>query len=312
MEREANYLLVGASCLVLLFAVTVCVLWLSNAQLSSSRDTYDVLFTGPVQGLVAGSDVRFNGVKIGEVESLSIDRANTNQVIVKTHVTSDAPIKQDSYAMLEPQGLTGDSYVQITAGSPSAGLLKTATRPGQVPTVLSRRTGSGNLMSDSDVAVTQASEVLTRANRVLSDRNIGSIDQTLTDVRAVADEMSAHRTVFADVQKTVRDADSAILQAQVIERSGQTLLDGDGKRAVKNLADATEQAKAGVQELRGLMSKLQGPTVNFATNGLPQITATAIELQNTSRTLNRFIKEIQANPREFLNKPMRPELEVKP
>ena len=34
-------------------------------------------------------------------------------------VTSDVPIRVDSYATLEPQGITGINYVQITAGTPS-------------------------------------------------------------------------------------------------------------------------------------------------------------------------------------------------
>jgi ABC-type transporter Mla subunit MlaD len=46
-------------------------------------------------------------------------------------VTSDVPIKVDSYATLEPQGITGVNYVQITAGSPNKELLKDTVKTGR-------------------------------------------------------------------------------------------------------------------------------------------------------------------------------------
>ena len=59
---------------------------------------------------------------------IALDRTNPSRVIARARVTSDVPIRVDSYATLEPQGITGVNYIQITAGTPSKPLLKDVER----------------------------------------------------------------------------------------------------------------------------------------------------------------------------------------
>ena len=59
---------------------------------------YDIVLTGPVRGLSRGSQVRFNGIDVGEVINLSLDQADPTLVIARAAVTSDIPIRADSFA----------------------------------------------------------------------------------------------------------------------------------------------------------------------------------------------------------------------
>ena len=93
-------------------------------QFNQDYDVYDIVFKGPVRGLSQGGEVHFNGIKVGEVTKISLDKVDPTQVIARARVTSDVPIRVDSYATLEPQGITGVNYVQITAGTPAKPLLK--------------------------------------------------------------------------------------------------------------------------------------------------------------------------------------------
>jgi len=117
MERNANYALVGAITLALFMGLVIFVVWLAKLSFSRDYDLYDILFVGPVRGLSEGGEVHFNGIKVGEVSRIELDKTDPNRVIARARVTSDVPIKVDSYATLEPQGITGVNYVQITAGS---------------------------------------------------------------------------------------------------------------------------------------------------------------------------------------------------
>lgn len=312
MEIKANYLLVGISCLVLLFAGAVLVLWLANTQFTTRSDTYDIVFDGSVDGLIPGADVRFNGVKIGEVTGLDIDPGDPDRVIVKARMRANAPVRKDSQATLAQAGFTGNSYVQISPGADGSPLLRSVTGFGRTPTLMGQRNRFANLQEGGGEAISLAIEVLSRANRALSDQNIASITGALSDVHGFAGALNAHRSVVADAQKAVRDADVAVMQFQALEQTGRGLLDGDGRRAVKNLADASQEAAGVAQELRGLVTHVDGPASDFATNGLPQITAAAVDLQKTSETLDRLLKEVEANPRDFINKPTSPQLKVKP
>ena len=97
MEKNANYALVGLSTIILVLALGVFVVWLARFQFAQQNDIYDVLFNGPVRGLSEGGEVQFNGIKVGEVTKIALDRTNPSRVIARIRVTSDVPIRVDSF-----------------------------------------------------------------------------------------------------------------------------------------------------------------------------------------------------------------------
>src|SRR6201996_7785138 len=131
MEKNANYALVGLSSLILFVGLVIFVVWLARVSFSQEYDLYDIVFDGPVRGMSQGGEVHFNGIKVGEVQRIALDRDNASRVIARIKVTSDVPIKTDSFATLEPQGVTGVNYVQITAGTKARPFLKDVTPRGQ-------------------------------------------------------------------------------------------------------------------------------------------------------------------------------------
>ena len=74
METKANYVLIGAFTLVTAVFLLLFGLW--AAKFSSDRDwrEYLVIFTEPVTGLTEGSSVQYNGIAVGTVERLELDR----------------------------------------------------------------------------------------------------------------------------------------------------------------------------------------------------------------------------------------------
>jgi phospholipid/cholesterol/gamma-HCH transport system substrate-binding protein len=79
---------------------------------------------------------------------------------------------------------------------------------------------------------------------------------------------------------------------------------------VKNLADAAEEARATAKEARVMVDSLQAPTADFATNGLPQITAAVIQLQNAAESLEGLVNEVQSSPTGALGKGRATEVKV--
>ena len=94
--------------------------------------------------------------------------------------------------------------------------------------------------------------------------------------------------------------------------SSKDLVNGDGKRTLKNLADAAQEARDAAREVKGMVASLQGPTSDFAANGLPQVTAAVIQLQSAAESLERLTNEIQANPGGTLGKSQAEDVKVKP
>ena len=312
MEKNANYALVGLSTLVLFVGLVIFVVWLARLRINAEYDLYDILFQGPINGLSQGGEVRFNGIKVGEVTKIALDRTNPSRVIARARITSDVPIRADSYATLEPLGITGVNYVQITAGTGTKPLLKDTVPHGTIPILRSQRSALSDLLQGGGTVLTRTIEALDRVNRVLSDQNIKTFSTALSDTQAVTEELRTHRQVIADAQKALQDIDVATQKITDLASTSQNMLDTDGRRSLKNIADAAQEAKETAAQAHALMDKLQGPTTDFANNGLPQITAAVIQMRTAAQALQRLVDEIEASPQGTLAKPPSEDLKVKP
>ena len=312
MEKNANYALVGLSSLILFIGLVIFVIWLARLRINAEYDLYDILFQGPINGLNQGGEVRFNGIKVGEVTKIALQTSNTNNVVARARVTSDVPIRVDSLATLEPQGITGVNYIQITAGTPTKPLLKNVTPTDKIPVIRTQRSTLSDLLEGGGTVLTRTVEALDRVNRVLSDQNIKTFSATLSDAQAVTAELRERKSIIADAQKALQDADTAIQSVTELTKSTKGIVDTDGKRTMSELADAAAEAKAAAKDLRLMMSKLEGPTSDFAATGLPQLTAAAVSLQSTAESLDRLAREVQANPQALVGKAPAAEKKVQP
>jgi phospholipid/cholesterol/gamma-HCH transport system substrate-binding protein len=321
MEKDANYALVGLATLILSVALMVFVVWLARLSFANDYEIYDIKFQGPVRGLSEGGEVHFNGIKIGEVLTLSLDPANPNNVITRVRVTDGVPIRVDSYAILEPQGITGLNYIQINAGTPARPLLRDAAleecarqprRLGQacIPVLQSRRSALTDLLEGGGTVLSRAVEALDRVNRVMSDQNIRTFSGALADTRAVTAELRDRKSIIADAQAAIQRIEQATAEIAQLSATTRTVIDGDGRRAIKNLADAAADTSAVAKDARVMIGALQAPAGEFATQGLPQITAAVVQLQSAAESLERLTNELQSSPTGALGKPAGKELKV--
>ncbi|WP_374569866.1 MlaD family protein [Phenylobacterium sp.] len=312
MERNANYALVGLSTLILFIGAVVFAVWLMQLRFAQDYDVYDIVFQGPVRGLSQGGEVHFNGIKVGEVTKIDLDPSDPTRVIARTRVTSNVPIRQDSYATLEPLGVTGVNLVQITAGTPSKPLLKDVTPKGQIPKIQSQRSTLADLLEGGGTVLTRTVEALDRLNRVMSDKNIKTFGDALADTQAVTAELAKHKDMIGDAQKALQDIDAAAQQIAELSQSTKGLVDNDGKKTLADFDKAAQEVGAAAKDLRGMVAELQGPTADFAKNGLPQITDAVTALQSAATSLERLSNELESNPQGLVSKAPAQEVKVKP
>jgi phospholipid/cholesterol/gamma-HCH transport system substrate-binding protein len=312
MERNANYALVGFASLVLFIGMVAFVLWLAQVRFARDYDLYDIVFDGPVRGISVGGEVHFNGIKVGDVQRIALDPENSSRVISRIKITSDVPIKTDSFATLEPQGVTGVNYIQITAGTKAQPFLKDVTPRGHVPVIRSQRSALSDLIAGGGQVLERSIEALDRVNRTLSDANIREISGTLSDLHVVTSELKDRKQIIANADKALQQLDLTLERTSRLADSANGLVNGDGKRALANLADAAQSLKVTSEKAQGLLGKLEGPTTDFANNGLPQLSATIGSLQTATEALNRVLDEAERSPGALISKAPAKEIEVKP
>ncbi len=307
MERHANYALVGAASIALLIAALVFVVWLGSS--AQEKDSYRIVFNGPVRGLSVGGEVQFNGIKVGEIGEVRLDRRDPNRVITDIELTRGTPVRVDSVASTESQGISGVSVVQISAGTASKSLLK-ARDKSKRPVIPSKPNAMSSLLQGGGQVLASATEALSRVNKLLSDRNIANIGGAINDVRLTTAELAANRAMFANAGSALAKLDRAASDIQGAASSVKLIADGDGKRAFADISQAANDLKYAVKEARGVIAKLDTQSADIGTTTLPNINSMMLTLQETAESLDGLIREIRQSPSEALAKNKGAELEL--
>lgn len=180
METRANYALIGAFTLAVIAAAFGFVYWFSGGDRGQAKQSIRVVFSGSVSGLSKGSLALFNGLRVGEVTEISLLPEDPRRVVSIIQVDSTTPIRSDTRARLEYQGLTGVAQIALSGGEPNAPPL--AAGPGQpMPTIFADRSDFQDLIETARNIARRADDVLERVSRVVGD-NEGAINRTIQNV----------------------------------------------------------------------------------------------------------------------------------
>ncbi|MCP4181723.1 MAG: MCE family protein [Hyphomicrobiales bacterium] len=124
MEFNARYTLIAMFTLTAVGAIFMFIFWLNNSGGFGARAQFQVRFLHPVSGLSRGSDVLFNGLKVGEITKLFLDKEKPGQLSAIIAVSLDTPIRADTTAGIDFQGLTGTANILLTGGVKDAAKLQ--------------------------------------------------------------------------------------------------------------------------------------------------------------------------------------------
>lgn len=312
MERNAHYALVGLISVLLLVGVASFLVWLAGAQFAQRYELYDIAFKGPVRGLSTGGEVFFNGIRVGEVTRLSLDRTDPDKVKARIRITSDTPVRSDSRAGLEPQGVTGVNYIQISAGTVKAPMLRAATPVGEIPVIQAKPSALESLLQGGGDVLTRTVEALDSINRLLSDDNIAQMSGTVRDIHALTTSFASHRDVLDRLGAAIDGVRTASVQVSALASSSTTLVNGDGRRTLANAAEAATELKQAAQDARTIIAGFKGPANDLAINGVPQLNRTLISLQAAADGVTTVTSAIALDPSGLISKPAAQTLKVKP
>jgi len=306
METRANYALIGVLVIVASALVAAFVLWLGQSEFQRDFKSYDIVFEGPVS-LEAGGAVRYIGVKVGEVATVRIDKADPSKVRAHIRVSRDTPIRVDSTASIQLAGITGITFVQISAGTGAP----LEARPGQpVPVIKSERTLVDQIVAGGAQALGRANLTFDGINRILTDENIASMSTSIRNLETITTKLASDDGLIGEASATLRDISAASLAFEDASRE----LEGAGKSANVTIVEAGADIKTLVTDVRKVANSAQG-TLEESRRAAAAVTALmegpAIEtLENTAAAsqdlrllinrLDRTVRNIERNPQGFV------------
>jgi ABC-type transport system involved in resistance to organic solvents, periplasmic component len=273
MEIRANYVLVGVFTLSAMLGILFGILWLSKDTKKGALDLYDINFTESVSGLSIGNPVLFSGIRVGQVEDIKISETAPGAVKVRIVVRADTPVREDSRARLEMQGLTGSSAVAISGGTAASPLVNIA--PGEAGIIQSQPSPLAAVMAEAPDTFAQARIVLENLQQILSPENKEKITEILSSTARLT-------TTLADNSGTMTEVFTATK---------------DNLNELQALLRSTTRA---VESIEKTVSALSPELKRTSSDTLPQFRILMAEMRNLVQTLSRITQKIDNNPRHFL------------
>ena len=308
METRANYAMIGAFVIFAVIAAMGFVLWLGQSQFNQEFDQYDIVFEGPVN-LSEGASVRYIGIKVGEVESIGIDRSDASKVRARIRVDSETPVKTDSTASIEFEGITGVTFIQINAGS--AGARRLEPEPGQDVAVIESITSPfAELFSGGTEVMGRATVALERIDSLLSEDNVDAVTNILSNIEALSEMVAGDETMKNDVSATlaaVNDAAISIEEASRVFAGLGRNADGEVMRIGGEISDllaelevTSESARRSIEASEGAIRAASDVIEGPATDAVSDFRLFAQDLRVLIRRLDRLTRELEQNPQGLL------------
>lgn len=275
MEQRPKYLMVGIFVLVLVLLGVIFVLWFSKVNISGYKNVYEIYFTGSVTGLRQNEEVKFRGIPIGKVIKISVSKIDPDKVRVLVNINKPELIREDTIAVIEAQGLTGYTFVQIKGSTKESPILK-AQPDRKYPIIKSKPSEIESLFDELPRILKSTTTVIKQLSSVLDDKSIHTIKQTIDHIHQITQDLS-------------QGPGSLKLAIQ------------DIREDFKKIEQAAENFSKSLHSFEQLIEENRAPIHNFTQQSLPELTQLVRKSQSAVDSIKRVADKLEKGPAEFFS-----------
>ena len=301
METRAHHVLIGLVTVLVVAGAMLFGLWLTKSSVDDAFKDYEVVFNEAVSGLSRGSPVQYNGIKVGDVSSLRLDPKDPRRVLARVRLSGDTPVKEDTQAKLTLAGVTGNSFIQLSGGTPQSPELK--GKDGKLPVIVASPSPISRLLNDSSDLVTNINLLLHNANRMFSSSNIERLSNTLANLEqttgAFANQKGGISEAIEQLAQVGKQANATLAETQALMRNANGLLGTQGKQAIGSAEQAMQSLAESTATINSLLQDNR-QSLDDGAQGLNQIAPAIRELRETLNSLKGISRRLEADPSGYL------------
>jgi phospholipid/cholesterol/gamma-HCH transport system substrate-binding protein len=291
MKKKSSELKVGLLTLVAILVLVGGTLFVGNFHWFQKTKILNVYFD-VVSGLQEGSPVQLNGVRVGEVKSITMHPEMTHPIIVALELLQSAKIHKDAEVSINTQGLMGEKYVEIYAGTlQSPYLYPGEPLMGQSPTGLEDVLKTSKQVADNLEKTTKAfADIFTQESTKNAIRNFmvrlddvsKNIDDLVAQRRGDISQFAINLRVLSDNMKGVVNEMDTMLK----ENSGNI------NKISSNLAEVSENIRAHSAKITENIDALTEQLRGTATEGRPDLQTTLKNFRDASEEFKKSMEKL--------------------
>jgi phospholipid/cholesterol/gamma-HCH transport system substrate-binding protein len=258
--------------LAMLFAI-----WLARVSFTREFAVYDVVFDGPARGIGTGTEVRFNGIRVGEVRDLFMDPEKETSVVARIRIGATWPVRDNSDVRLEPIGLTGLNLIQISSTEQGGRLLRQRLG-GAPPRVSARGAAIDEILASSEDITRNATEALAGAQKLLTEENAERFARILRDLEQISRSLAAERGAVNATARAAEELRVAARQFTAASREFEAL---------------AKESRTTVVSIGSAAQSFDAASSAAATGALPELAAASRDMRRLATTLDRVASNVE-------------------
>jgi phospholipid/cholesterol/gamma-HCH transport system substrate-binding protein len=181
LENKARYTIVGLFLIIFSVAMILFILWQARYSFEEKQKyEYRLYSTSSVAGLKTNSFVEYKGLNIGSIKAIDINPNNSEQIEIILEITNPKVIKENSYATIASQGITGNKHIEIDGGSDSVKPLIPKEKNFQI--IPLKDSFFDTIANEAGDITKKLNLTLNNVNKLLNPDNLKKIDQILHNI----------------------------------------------------------------------------------------------------------------------------------
>jgi len=272
-------------------------------KLRETGDVYTINFRKiSVNGLLQDSAVRYQGVDIGKVRRIEVNRRDLESILVHIKVQKGFPIKTDTTALLALAGITGLRFIDLQGGTQDAVRLPPG---GEIPMARGLQEKAGDIVTNIDTAVNSFNDLLSSGNREKLTRFLEKAEKSSEMIASVLeakrtklensfDSLEKATTEFATVSENLRK-----ISTDISDISEKITAHSDSAVSNINKRFSDEEMGQVIKDVRTFINSTSTSLTKIETSLLAQqddLKQAIAGLATAMDNLSRFTREISEDP----------------
>lgn len=291
MESKTNYTIVGLTVLILMAALLSTALWLSVGFNQKVYSFYTVYLRESVSGLSEESPVKYNGVQVGFVKKIKLNIDDPRQVELTLSIEKGIPITTSTSATLISQGITGVTFIGLSAGS--SDLTPLQKMPGEPYPVIPAKP---SLFNQLDTILKEVSEnvskVSDQAQRIFNEENAAYVRNTLSNIDKFSKVMASNSK---NIDNSLKSADVFLANMAKVSKDFPNILN-ELKVGVKKFNAMADDISVAGKSVSKTMNAGKVAVDKISQQTLPPAVLLLRRLNTISANLEKVSNEMRQNP----------------
>ena len=314
MASQKTKFAVGLFLVAGISVALVALIWLGVTRFFEKGHFYVTYFNESVQGLEKDGPVKYRGVTIGRVESISV-APDSKLIKVVLNVESGMVLDANIVAQLKNVGITGSMFVELDQrkkGKPDQS--PPLSFPSEYPIVASKPAEISQLLRGLDEVLNKVKALdlegivskiqlnLDLIENKIRQADVEGISQrvqvTLDSIKQVMDKQRWDE-ILQSLQEALDSANSTFSHADKTFAQAEAILVDKGaviRAALEEFREAVRNANAFMEKA----SSLAGGTEDTLSEMRGHLVTTARNLETASETLNRILEIVAEQPSQIL------------